>query len=369
MPIAMKTHRLPFSISAHQIRMGLVTLTLLLAVASAVGCGSSAAEDAPAAPPPRAVETAPVVEGTSALPIRTSGRLAPKSERALSFKVGGLVARLATDEGDGVRAGQVLARLDPREIDAQVFQARSALAKAERDLARARRLQADSVATLEEVQDARTGVEIAAAQLEIAAFNQQYATITAPASGRVLRRLAEPNELVGPGQTVLVLGTSTDGWVVRAGLADRDVVRLALGDRAEVRFDAFPGEGFTGEVAQIADAADPATGTFEVEVAVLDPDGRLKSGFVADLALFPSTGERYALVPVDAFVAGDGDVGTVFGLEDDGEGGHTARRLTVEVAALSGDHLAVRSGLDGVTHVVTTGAPYLADGDAVRPSR
>ncbi|MEL6705274.1 MAG: efflux RND transporter periplasmic adaptor subunit [Bacteroidota bacterium] len=350
-------------------------LRLLIASAGACvvlllwsGCGEAIA-DTPPVSPAIPVEIAAVEQAEGALPIRTSGRLAPKSERVLSFKVGGLVARINADEGDLVRAGQVLARIDPREIDAQVLQAESALDKAQRDLARAERLLADSVATLEQVQDARTGVEVAQAGYDIAAFNQRFATITAPASGRVLRRMAEPNELVQPGQPILALGTTGDGWVVRAGLADRDVVRLTVGDVAKVRFGAYPGEVFQGRVTEIASAADLATGTFEVEVAVPDPGGRLKAGFVADVEIQPSTGSGYAVIPIDALVAGDGTTGAVFTVdaaEMDSTGSHTVARRTVEITALSSDRLAVRAGLDGAAHVVTTGAAYLADGDRVR---
>ncbi|MEM1041541.1 MAG: efflux RND transporter periplasmic adaptor subunit [Bacteroidota bacterium] len=345
----------------------LLIACVLAALPLLAGCGTDAsADEAPSTAEPVPVEVVAVVAAEQTLPVRSSGRLASKSERALSFKISGLVARVNVDEGGAVRAGQVLARLDPREIDAQVLQAESALAKAERDLARAERLLADSVATLEAVQDARTGVEVAQAQLDIAAFNRRYATITAPAAGRVLRRHAEPNELVQPGQPVLTLGTAADGWVVRLGVADRDIVRLALGDPATVRFDAYPGVVFEGRVTELASAADPATGTFEVEVAVPDAERRLRSGFVAQVDLRPSAGERYALVPVDALVAGDGDTGTVFGIEPGAGGAATARQLTVEIAAVSGDHLAVRSGLGGVAHLVTTGAAYLTDGAAVR---
>ncbi|MEM6646951.1 MAG: efflux RND transporter periplasmic adaptor subunit [Bacteroidota bacterium] len=333
------------------------------------GCSSEAAADAPRTAAAVPVEVAPILEAEGGLPIRTSGRLALKSERALSFKVGGLIAFLGADEGDFVRSGTVLARIDPREIDAQVIQARSTLEKAQRDLARVEQLLADSAATLESVQDARTGVSVAQAAYDIAAFNQQYATITAPASGRVLQRMVEPNELVQPGQPIFELGTNADGWVVRAGLSDRDVVSLALGDPAEVRFGAYPGELFAGRVAQIANAANSATGTFEVEIAVADPEQRLKAGFVADVELRPQAENGYRIIHIDALVAGDGVTGVVFTVDPsytDSLGLHTVVRRTVEVAALSRDRLAVRSGLDGATHVVTTGAAYLGNGTKVR---
>src|SRR5262249_21623492 len=186
----------------------------------------------------------------------------------LSFKIGGVVARVLVDEGKAVRAGDTLAALDLREIDAGVTRARSAAEKADRDLARARRLYADSVATLEQTQNAQTGLDVARAELETATFNRRYAVIVAPASGVILRRTAEPGELVQSGTPTLTLGSSAGGIVMRAGLADRDAVRIALGDRAVVRFGALPGRTFEGHVTEIAAAADALTGTYRTEITV-----------------------------------------------------------------------------------------------------
>ncbi|MEM9997824.1 MAG: efflux transporter periplasmic adaptor subunit, partial [Bacteroidota bacterium] len=143
----------------------------------------------------------------------------------------------------------------------------------------------------------------------------------------------------------------------------------AEGDAADVRFGAYPGEAFAGRVTEIASAANAATGTFEVEVAVPDPDQRFRAGFVAEVEVRPSAEGGYTVIPIDALVAGDGTTGAVFTVDPaqaDSAGTHAAVRQTVEVAALSGDRLAVRAGLDGATHVVTTGAAYLADGARVR---
>jgi hypothetical protein len=67
-----------------------------------------------------------------------------------------------------------------------------------------------------------------------------------------------------------VVGSLANGWQVRAAVADRDVVRLAIGDRAQVTFDAFPGQAFAARVLRLAAASDAATGTYDVELAV-DP--------------------------------------------------------------------------------------------------
>lgn len=337
-------------------------LPLLLATAA---CGRSAKAEAPQVADAVAVRTAPVAREWVTRPVEATGTLHSKDELQLSFKMPGVVARVLVTEGQQVRRGQPLATLDLREIDAQVAAARSGVDKAQRDLQRAEALYADSVATLAQVQDARTGADVARSGLQAAAFNRRYATIVAPADGVVLRRLAEGGELVGAGQPVVVLGSSERGQVLRVGVADRDAVRLKPGDAATVRFDAFPGEEFAGSVREVAPAADPATGTYQVEVSVSGGGGRkpLSSGLVGRVEMRPAAGAEMALVPIGSILEADGDAATVYTLAADGR---TARRLPVTVGFIAGERVAVSGGLEGVASVVTDGAAYLGDGAAVK---
>jgi RND family efflux transporter MFP subunit len=334
----------------------------VLLVLGACGADARATEDA-SAPVATAVRVAAVVDEELAPPVTGTGRVAAKEEVRLSFKVGGIVAQVLVNEGETVRAGQTLAVLDLREIDAQVARARSAEEKAERDLARARTLYADSVATLEQLQNAATGYDVARAELQAAEFNRRYATIVAPAAGRILRRTAEAGELIGPGVPVLVFGSSGSGMVLRVGVADRDVVRLRVGDAASARFDAYPGERFSGRVGEIAAAARPSTGTYDVEIS-LDAGARpLVSGLIGRVAIEPSATRPLRLIPVEALVEADARSAIVFTLDAQGT---RARRLPIEIAFLHGGKVAVADGLDGVERVVTDGAAYLSDDTAVR---
>ncbi|HEX8276204.1 MAG TPA: efflux RND transporter periplasmic adaptor subunit [Longimicrobiaceae bacterium] len=338
------------------------TPALVLLLAAAAACGDAGAEESPPPSPAVPVRTAAVVEAEVAQPVRGTGTLAAKEEVRLSFKTGGIVGRILVDEGDAVRAGQTLALLDPAEIDAHVARAGAAADKARRDLARARALYADSVATLEQMQDAAGGARAAEAELRIARFNREHARIVAPVSGTVLRRTAEEGETAAPGAPVLTLAGSGAGTVLRVGLADRDAVRVRRGDAATVRFGAFPGAELAGRVTETAAAADPRTGTYEVEVAV-EPGGRaLAAGLIGRVEIRPSRAERLRLVPVEAVLEGDEDRGVVYTLGADGR----ARRVPVGIAFLQGGRAAVRSGLDGVAEVVTDGAAYLEDGTPTR---
>jgi RND family efflux transporter MFP subunit len=327
----------------------------------AVACTRGNAE-APASTTTVAVRVAPVATEAIARPIVATGTLGPKEEVSLSFKVGGVIERVLVDGGRTVRAGDTLAVLDLSEIDAAVTRARSAAEKAERDLARAQRLYRDSVATLEQTQNAQTGRDVAAADLTSALFNRRYAVILAPTGGVILRRSAEPGELVSPGSVVLTLGSRARGNVVRVALADRDVVRVRLGDRAAVRFDALADRTFEGQVREIAAAADPLTGTYRVEVAIGGATA-LASGLVGTVEILPRAAQAVPLVPIEALLEADGNRAVVFALSDDGQ---RAERRAVTVGFRAGDRVAVVAGLEGVRTVITDGAAYLDDSSAVR---
>src|SRR5262249_9666424 len=146
--------------------------------------------------------------------------------------------------------------------------AQSAEEKAKRDVTRFERLYKDSVVTLVQLQDARTALSVASADLDATVFNQRYATIVAPAGGTVLARKQNPGELISSGAPVLTLGSSARGAVVRVGLPDRDVVQVQVDNPAVVRFDAYPDKVFAGRVSEIAAAASAGTGTYAVEIAL-----------------------------------------------------------------------------------------------------
>ena len=101
-----------------------------LTLATLVGCGRGGAEPPPATTDTAIVRAVPVVDTVLARPIVATGTVAPGDEAALGFKIGGVIERIAVDAGDAVRAGQTLAALDLREIDAGLAKARSGAAKA-----------------------------------------------------------------------------------------------------------------------------------------------------------------------------------------------------------------------------------------------
>jgi len=340
---------------------------ILVAVALLAGCGGGASSpEAPAQHDATPVRTSPVQMVTIAREVRAVGILAPRDEIRLAFKVGGVLDRVDVDVGDRVREGQVLAVLKRAEIDAAVSQAAEGVEKARRDLERARQLRVDEVATEEQVEDLTTAYSVARSNLQAAQFNARFARIEAPADGVVQQRLAKADELVQGGQTVLVIGSTDSGWVVRAALADRDVVRANIGDAAIVTFDAFPGREFAGRVARVASSADPQTGTFEVEIEVAPGGDRFARGLVAKVALTLTAlagDTEQAVVPLTAIVEANGASATVY-VHDAAAG--VARRRQVTVGSIDGERVIVVAGLAAGEQVITDGAAWLTDGRAVR---
>ena len=295
-------------------------------------------------------------------PIHTSGRIAAKKELKLSFKIGGIIERILVEEGQEVRGGQTLARLDLSEIEAQVKQARSSMAKAERDLERVGNLFKERAATLEQYQNIQTAHEVAASRLSAVEFNLRYSEITAPSRGRILKRLAEEHELVGAGMPVFFFGSTAGGWVIRAGVSEVDIVRLNLGDTATLSIDAYPDELLKAEISEIVEAPDPMTGTYEVELRIGLTEKRLISGFVARVDILPRTKLMRTVIPFQALVQADGSQGFVFTVDSE----NRARRIPVLIDFILNDKIALAEGLENIRRVVTEGGAYLRDGDKVK---
>ena len=163
-------------------------------------------------------------------PIRNIGRISQKSEMRLSFKTGGLIKQINVEEGDEVKAGQILATLDLEETNARQLSAASIYKKAADDLERFSKLYDDALVSLQVKQNAQSASDSAAAELQIANFNKKLSVIRAPSDGRILKRFVESSELIQSGQPVFLLASQKQGSVVSVGLIDQDIVKVIAGD-------------------------------------------------------------------------------------------------------------------------------------------
>lgn len=295
--------------------------------------------------------------------ISTVGRVEPDRSYVLAFKTPGVVAVLNVEEGDAVKKGQVLAELDPRDVDAQLREAQEAADKAARELARVKKLHANGFASDAALQDAEAQAKSTRATAQAARSNRGYAAIVAPADGVVLKRSVEANGVVAAGAPVITLSDMSESFVLAAGLADRDALRVALGDTANLTFDAFPGQSFSATVSEIGADADARTGTFQIKLRINESNAPLKSGLVGRASIKPAVQAAADLaIPVDAILEGHGSEASVF-VVDPATG--AAKRTRIATGRLSGALVAVTAGLKAGDQVVVDGAGYLTDGEKV----
>ncbi|MEH6345304.1 MAG: efflux RND transporter periplasmic adaptor subunit [Bermanella sp.] len=319
--------------------------------------------------PVQASEPSPVDVSVSVLPVHfsatakkvvASGSVRPISEQVLAFKTPGFIDQVLVREGQYVKKGELMATLVLDEIDAQVAKASAVLDDASRQLERITALKGRQLASDERGRQAQTSVQIATADFTIAKFNRRHAVIRAPADGRVLTRHIESHELIQAGQKAFVFADEQQGWSVRLSVADIDVVKLKLKDKASIQLDAYPGQVFNGYVREIAGRSDARSQTFEVDV-LLDKAPRLYSGLIAHTQITPSFTQSLAQVPLTALIEANGVHAQIYVLNTK----HEAVLQNIKIAYLNGQYAMVSSGVVEGDKVVVQGGPFILDGSAI----
>ncbi len=311
-----------------------------------------------------AVKLEPVQRGEYVLPIISSGLISTSTEAKLSFKVGGIISSILVEEGQSVTKGQLLASLDLTEINAQVVQAKNNFEKAKRDLERAKRLQVDSAATLEQVQNATTAYDVAKESFTIANFTRQYAEIRATTSGKVLKKFVNEGEQINAGVAVVLINSAAQNeWIVKTGLADVDWVRVTKGDKATVTSDAYPGVVFDATVSLVSEGAEVVNGLYLTEVKIKTNGRKFASGLFANVKIMPSQQHKLSTVPIEAVIEGQGKNAFVFVVKEDGK---TVKKQPVVVAYLENNQAVISSGLEQITEVITGGSAFLTEFSTIK---
>lgn len=304
--------------------------------------------------------------------VNASGQFTTDDEAMLSFKTGGVIERILVKEGDAVRKGQVLAALNLTEINAQVQQAQLAYEKAQRDYQRAVNLHKDSVATLEQLQNAKTGLDLAAQQLKSASFNRSYSEIRAPKDGYILRKLANEGQVITSGTPVFQSnGAQAGNWLLRVGISDKQWATIQVNDDATIETAASGGKSLAGKVSRKSEGADAASGSFTVDIKITGAKpANIAAGMFGKAAIHTSANTRTLhtgkwSVPYDALLDGDGSTGYVFVTNDN----KTAQKIKVSVASVEKDHVIVNGGLENAGALIVSGSAYLTDNSPIRVIR
>lgn len=313
---------------------------------------------------PIPVKIAPIQTGSLTQQIEVSGLLQTEEDSKLSFKTGGVVESVLVKEGDFVKRGQLLATLRNTEIAAQVGQVDLNVQKAERDYQRIQNLYKDSVATLEQLQNAKTGLDIAKQSLAAALFNQQFVKLFAPTDGFVLKKLSNAGEIAGPGTPVLLLSniSSNSQWVLNAGLNDAQWASVKTGNSAIIHLDAYPEKTFEGNISRRSLSADPATGSFSVEIRVNLQGAYPALGMYGKAIIQTGQLTYAALIPYAALLEANGNRGFVFVTKDR----KTVLRKNVIIGKMQENKVEILSGLESGDMVIITGSAYLNEKSTIQ---
>ncbi len=283
------------------------------------------------------------------------GTVEPEHRVLVAAQEEGVVTELLVREGDRVSQGQLLARLDDRELSAQLAEAEARLVEAEGQWKRAQTLVAEGLITAAEADAARASFQVAQARVQALRTRLSFTRITAPVAGTVLTRQVELGSLVAPRSPVLELGAGQ--LVLRVPVSELDVVKLKVGDPARVVVDALGDTSVSARIQRIFPAADPASRQVTVELVLEGPPAGLRPGFLARAVL---TLERIAeaiLLPEGVVLRGSEFPFFVYVVD-----GGVARVRPVDVGARQGGRVQVTKGLQVGDQVVVEGASLLRDG-------
>lgn len=329
----------------------LVTVALLL-----IGCGHKR-KSAPAAQlPPATVKVATVEKKTRTATEEVMGTVRAKLRATLEAKVSGRIEKMPVVPGQTVKAGELLAELDAREVQARLDQTLALRQQAESDLKRLAALWEAKSLTQAEFDNAQARARVARASVNEAETMLAYTKVTAPFAGVITRKHADVGDLAAPGKPLLEMEDSR-ALRLEADVPEAVVGKLTLGDKLPVRLAAVEIE-FEGVVSEIAPAADPNSRTFLVKLDLPKAQG-LRAGQFGRVAM--PVGETTALrVPATAVVQ-RGQMEIVFIVSD-----NKSQLRLVKTGKRIGGEVELVSGVEAGEKVVTEGAAALTDGQPVQ---
>ncbi|MFC1459050.1 efflux RND transporter periplasmic adaptor subunit [Microvirga arabica] len=325
----------------------LILLAVILAAAAALWHFSQPQEVAVV--PPKRGDAAEIVYATGIVEPRTWAKVTPLLRER--------IVELCNCEGEAVERGAVLARLDSRQPEAALAELRARQKFTQTEYERITALMERRVASEQALDRARSEL----GQIEALIAGQEtrlesYA-LRAPVSGVVLRQDGEVGEVAEPG-TVLFWVGEPKPLQVEADVNEEDIPRVAVGQRAVLKADAFPDQVLEAKVDSITPKGDPVAKTYRIHLA-LPEDTPLRIGMTVEVNVIVRVASEALLVPSNALRGG-----SLFTVEDG-----VARRRDVKVGIRGAGHTQVLEGLSETDRIIAPFPDDLADGTKVSEKR
>lgn len=271
----------------------------------------------------------------------------------------GLVRRVLAEEGDQVRAGQVLVELMDDDLKLSEADARVNYQKLESQFRRKEEMFSRKLLSNEEYEQQKYGLEQARIGWERAKLALAHASVRSPVDGVVAERIVKLGDRIGPSNKLYVL-VNMERLIARVHVPGREMRNLSVGRPAVITTDFLPDSTLRGRVMRVSPVVDPGSGTFKVTLELHNTDGQLRPGMFVKSHIVTETHEHAVLVPKRAVVYDD-ELPHVFVVEDS-----TASKVKLEVGFEDSNHLEVLSGIERGDLIVVVGQTGLKDQAKVR---
>lgn len=280
-------------------------------------------------------------------------------EAEVVAKVGGEVIDIRAEEGDKVKAGQLLARLDGDRLRLEAERSLANLRKLEQEYERNVELHERGLVSSGAFEDIKFELDSLRAAHKLARLELSYTEIRAPIDGVISERFIKVGNTISPNDPVFRI-TDMDPLLAYLFVPEREFRKLAPGQMAELTLDAITGQRFRGSILRISPVVDPETGTFKVTIAVPDEETRLKPGMFGRFQIVYDSRQDVLLLPRAALIE-DEEEQFVYVVE-----GESAVRKTVETGYSRGDAVEITAGIGDGENVIVMGQTGLKDGAAVK---
>ena len=335
--------------------------TILLLPLAVVACGSPAgAPRSSGGPPPVNVELAPVAQTAISDVVALVGQLEAEESVVLKPETSGVVQAVFFEDGDHVRAGQVLLQLRDGEERARLREAAAQLTLAEDEYGRTKALADKKTVSVAELDRATANVEGARARRDLEQVELDRMTIRAPFDGILGAREVSPGDRVSK-TTQLVRIDAVDRLRLAFTVPERAVTAMRVGSPVEVTVAPFPGERFAGQVYFVAPTLDPASRRMLLKAWVANGDHRLRPGLFTNIALEVAKRDDALVIPESA-LAYDAD-GTFVWRAGAGD---VAERVPVTIGIRQTGRVEVTAGLAAGDRIVSAGTHKVVPGAVLR---
>lgn len=348
----------------------LASLLLLSAAAAApllTGCASEA-QSKPAAEAEKSktevipVEVAAVVQGDITATYAGTATLEAEREAKVVSEIGGVVLSLAAEEGQFVRKGQLLAKLDAERHSVLLRQAETELERLRLQDARNENLFQRQLIARNAYEQNKSDLATRKAEVDLARLSLSKCAVIAPFDGVITRRWIKQGQLLKVNEVAFEIADFRE-LKARLRVPERASAALKPGQIVDYRADALPGDTFPAKVERVSPVVDAASGTVDIVVAVDNSGGRLRPGLFSRLNVAYDNVAAAILIPKTALLSGDRD-SSVFVVRDS-----KAQRVAVKLGYESGNNVQVLQGLSPGADVVVAGHSALVEGSPVQALR